>query len=68
MVKTESLGGIRGGFVAGFFDFVDLFFGVTAGFSEKDFATFDARSFDVVITMLFVNFSDFSFEIIKDKL
>ncbi len=68
MVKTEGLGGIRGGFVAGFFDFVDLLFGVAAGFGKENFAAFDARSFNIVVAVLFVGFGDFGFKVIKNEL
>ena len=68
VVETKSLGGIRGGFVAGFFDFVDLFFGVAAGFGKEDFATFDTGGFDIIIAVPSVGFGNFGFEVVEDKL
>ena len=68
MVKTEGLAGFDIGFFASFFDFVDLFFGVTAGFSEEDFGALDAWGLNILETVILVDGGDFSFEIIKGGL
>ena len=46
MIKTESFGGVIGGF-GSFGDFVDLFFGFTTGFSEEHFGAFDGGRLDI---------------------
>ena len=68
VVETESLGGFSGGFVTGFFDFVDLFFGVAAGFGEKNFGAFDKRGFDVSIAVARVSFGNFGFKTVESGL
>lgn len=68
MIKAEGLSGFDGRFFAGFFDLIDLLFGVATGFGEKDFVTFDTRGLNVGKAMFFVNCIDFIFEVIKDGL
>ncbi len=68
VVKTEGLGGFNCGFVASFSDFVDLFFGIAAGFGKENFGAFDKRSLDVFEAVIGVNLGNFGFKIIKSGL
>ncbi len=61
MIESESLGGFDIGFLAGFFDFVNLFFGVAAGFGLEDLDAFDAWGVDVLVAVGFVGLANFSF-------
>ena len=68
MVKTEGLGSFDVGLFAGFFDFVDLFFGVAAGFGEENLDAFDAGGFDMLIAVVLVDLVNFGFKCIKGSL
>ena len=68
MVKSEGLVGRFDGLVASFDEFVNLFFGVAAGFGEKDFGTFDGWGLDFLVAVASVGIRNFAFEIAKNGL
>ena len=47
MIEAKSLGGFDRSGLAGFFDFVDLFFGVAAGFGKEYLGAFDGWGLDL---------------------
>ena len=67
VVETKGLTGIGFGF-GGFYDLVNLFFGVAASFGKEDFGAFDGGGFDIKIAVLIVRIVDFEFEGIKSLL